>query len=72
VIRYAGLLAVILCVGCATTKQNYVGPSPLVIASCPDLTLVTDKAFGTTVQALIDTSIQYRKCQAAALAGQEQ
>lgn len=43
-------------------------PSPLVVASCPDLTPLSDPSFGATTLKLIDVAGQYRKCQRAALA----
>lgn len=43
-------------------------PSPLVVASCPDLTPLDDPSFGATTLKLIDVAGQYRKCQRAALA----
>lgn len=43
-------------------------PSPLVVASCPDLTPLADGSFGATTLKLIDVAGQYRKCQRAALA----
>ena len=43
-------------------------PSPLVIASCPALSPLTDDSFGATVLKLIEVANQYRDCAAAALA----
>jgi hypothetical protein len=56
--------------GCGVLQKAAApGPSALVIANCPELGPVTDKSFGTTVQVLVETSIQYNKCRAAAMAG---
>lgn len=63
-----GLLAVC---GCTRLSKPDVGPTALVIANCPALGPVMDETFGGTVQALIETSIQYNKCREAALAGQK-
>lgn len=66
-----GLLLLLILSGCGTLKTAQApGPSPLVVASCPELQPLTDPSFGATVQALVDTSIQYRECRAAALAGE--
>ncbi len=45
-------------------------PSPLVVASCPDLTPLADPSFGATTLKLIDVAGQYRKCRRAALGGE--
>ena len=37
-----------------------------MVASCPNLAQITDASFGATTIALIETSIQYRKCACAA------
>jgi hypothetical protein len=37
-----------------------------VVASCPKLAPIIDPSFGATTIALIETSIQYRKCACAA------
>ena len=44
------------------------GPSPLVVASCPKLTPLTDKTFGATARKLVEVSEQYYACREAALA----
>lgn len=41
-------------------------PSGLVLASCPQLTPLTDPSFGATTQKLIDVASQYHQCRAAA------
>lgn len=45
-------------------------PSPLVVASCPELTPLADASFGATTAKLVEVAGQYRECRAAALAGQ--
>lgn len=57
--------------GCEKLSRPDVGPTPLVVANCPALQPVVDETFGGTVQALIETSIQYNKCREAALAGKK-
>lgn len=42
-------------------------PTPLVVASCPDLTPLNDDSFGATSLKLIEVAGQYRKCRQAAL-----
>lgn len=43
------------------------GPSPLVVASCPELTPLDDPSFGATTLKLTEVAGQYRECRAAAL-----
>lgn len=38
-----------------------------MIASCPELTPLTDKTFGATTLKLVDVANQYYDCRAAAL-----
>lgn len=60
-----------LLLGCSLpTKPLPDGPSPLVVASCPPLTELSDDTMGALLAKLIDVSNQYRDCRAAALAGQ--
>lgn len=42
-------------------------PSPLVLASCPDLAPLSDDTFGATTMKLVEVAGQYRKCQRAAI-----
>lgn len=57
--------------GCETlTKRSPAGPSPLVKASCPELTPLTDESFGATTSKLVEVALQYRECRTAALAGE--
>ena len=48
-----------------------VGPSPLVVASCPRLAPLTDDSFGATTRKLLEVVEQYYQCRAAALAGDD-
>lgn len=60
--------AAILLTGCAAlTPPSKTGPSPLVIASCPELTPLSNDTFGATALKLIEVAGQYYKCRAAAL-----
>jgi hypothetical protein len=54
--------------GCSTLSTPRVEPSPLLRLNCPPLQALSDPSFGATTQALIETSVQYLKCRAAALA----
>ena len=57
---------------CSTTRYAQdVGPSPLVIASCPELTPLTDNTFGATTNKLVEVAGQYYECREAALAGKK-
>lgn len=62
------LAGVVLLTGCGALKAVRLEPSANVIANCPKLQPLTDDSFGATAQALVETSIQYRKCREAALA----
>lgn len=42
---------------------------PLVVASCPKLAPLSDDSFGATTAKLVEVSVQYNECRAAALAG---
>jgi hypothetical protein len=44
------------------------GPSPLVVASCPELTPLGDDTFGATTSKLVEVANYYRDCREAALA----
>jgi hypothetical protein len=59
--------------GCAPSiPLSKTGPSPLVIASCPKLTPLTDGSFGSTARKLVEVAEQYYACRRAALAGGEE
>ena len=45
-------------------------PSPLVLASCPAPTPLSDDSMGALLSKVIDLGNTYRECRAAALAGQ--
>lgn len=62
----AWALVLLLLTGCGATPLQPVDKS-LIIAACPALTPLTDKSFGGTSAALIETSIQYNLCRRAAL-----
>lgn len=59
----------LMCSGCSTTRYR-VGPTPLVVASCPDLTELEGTTFGDVVRKLAQVAGQYNECKAAALAGE--
>ena len=70
------LLAKFLCIGIAATmsagcssltKRSHPEPNPLLKASCPDLTPMTDDSFGATTLKLIEVSGIYYRCRSAAL-----
>jgi hypothetical protein len=44
---------------------------PLVVASCPQLTPLSDSSFGATTEKLVQVAGQYRECRCAALGGCE-
>lgn len=65
------LLNYLTLTGCATSTPRSPeppSPSPLVVASCPELAPLTDPSFGATTLKLIEVAGQYRECRAAALA----
>jgi hypothetical protein len=49
-------------------RSASLGPSPLVVASCPPLQRLDDDSFGATTLKLEAVAAQYWKCRAAALA----
>jgi hypothetical protein len=55
-------------IACSATSMRRApeGPSSLVLASLPPVQTLADDSFGATTQALIDTSLQYRKRACAA------
>jgi hypothetical protein len=56
---------------CSTTHSiTKPGPSPLVIASCPMLTELSDDSFGAVAKKLVEVAGQYYTCRQAALAGE--
>lgn len=59
-------LSLLLLAGCASAPPK-PGDNALIVASCPGLVPLTNKSFGGTVTALIETSIQYNLCRRAAL-----
>lgn len=54
--------------GCSTTRSQESGVSPLVVASCPELTPLIDNTFGATVSKLAEVAGIYNECRQAALA----
>ena len=69
-LKFAMLIATTLLASCSSlTKPSSQEPKPLVIASCPELTPLSDDTFGATVQKLITVTAQYYECRTAALAG---
>lgn len=69
-ITFAMWIAAML-TGCGTlsTRPSADGPSPLVQASCPQLTPLSDDTFAATSLKLIEVAGIYHECRAAALAG---
>ena len=61
------LLALTLITGCSASTKPLLHPDPLVIASCPDLTPLSDKSFGATTEKLVEVAGIYYECRAAAL-----
>lgn len=60
-------IAVILMSACSTSMPpSQVGPSLLVVASCPPLTPLSDDSFGATTLKLVEVSGIYYQCRAAA------
>jgi len=53
-----------------STKPSPAGPSPLVVAACPEQAALTDDSMGALAARLQELGGQYRECRAAALAGQ--
>ncbi len=67
--RLTTLTLVLLMCGCSTSAPlSKTSPSPLVIASCPKLTALSDPSFGATARKLIEVAEQYYACREAALA----
>jgi hypothetical protein len=56
--------------GCAASMRplQASGPSPLVVASCQELTPLGDDTFGATTGMLVEVANQYWDCREAALA----
>ena len=65
----ATLLAVTMLTACgALTKPLPApGPSPLVVASCPSLTPLSDSSFAATTLKLVEVAGLYLECRAAAI-----
>jgi hypothetical protein len=53
---------------CSTTRSPERNVSPLVVASCPELTPLTDNSFGAVVSKLAEVAGIYNECRQAALA----
>jgi hypothetical protein len=54
--------------GCSVLMKPWQDkPNPLLIASCPPLTPLTDDSFGATTLKLIEVAGQYHECRCAAL-----
>ena len=51
---------------CLTRRSMEATPSPLVVASCPELTLLSDDSFGATTSKLVEVAGIYYGCRAAA------
>ncbi|QOE32797.1 o-spanin [Achromobacter phage Mano] len=69
-------IAAFLLTGCASSMRpsQGSGPSPLVVASCPELAPIPASSDGTApmgdgVAKLAEVAGLYRECRAAALAG---
>jgi hypothetical protein len=65
------LIASCLLSACASPTMPYgAGPSPLVVASCPELTPMADGAdMGTMLDKLTEVAGTYYVCREAALGG---
>jgi len=65
---YAATAALAL-TGCASSMNNPSdGPSPLVVASCPELTPLSEGSFAATTTKLLEVATRYQQCREAALA----
>ena len=63
------VIAVTILPGCGVlTKPSRPPANPLIAASCPDLTPLTDDSFGATTLKLIEVAGIYYRCRTAALA----
>lgn len=63
-------LTAVMLTACSTTSTPPSGVDPrkpLLTASCPDLTPLTDKEFGTTTLKLFEVAGQYHQCRCAAI-----
>jgi hypothetical protein len=68
--KTSGIACLLICLtACAPSMPlSKTGPSPLVVASCPMLTALSDPSFGATARKLVEVSEQYYACRKAALA----
>ena len=62
------MVACILIASCSSSTQPLPEVSPLLIASCPELTPMTDSDFGATTKKLLEVIQIYHTCRTAALA----
>lgn len=46
-----------------------IGPSPLVVASCPTITPLSDDTFGAVTAKVVEVAAIYYECRAAAGVG---
>jgi hypothetical protein len=62
-------IVAILLTGCASSiKPSPTPKNPLLVASCPPLTPLTDDSFGATTLKLVEVAGLYHRCREAALA----
>lgn len=61
--RLAIIALCLLLAGCSPTMRT----DPLLAASCPPPTPLSDPSFGATTLKLIEVAGQYRECRCAAL-----
>lgn len=66
------LIASCLLLGCASPMKPSpaAGPSPLVLASCPEPVPLSDDTMGALLAKVVELGNQYRECRAAALSEQ--
>jgi len=61
--------AAIALTGCALSVNPWSeGPNPLLEASCPELTPLTESSYAATSTKLLEVATRYRQCREAALA----
>lgn len=59
-------IACILLTACGSSTRPLQHPEPLVIASCPELTPLSDNTFGATTAKVVEIAGIYYQCRAAA------
>jgi len=60
------VIASIPLLGCSSSTKPLLRQDPLIVASCPDLTPLSDNSFGATTAKVIEIAGIYYACRAAA------